>query len=602
MLRRIALRDFVIVHALELELHGGFTALTGETGAGKSILVDALQLALGHRGDAGVVREGAPRAEISAEFDTPAALQEWLAEAGFRSGDDNAPLLLRRTLDAQGKSRAWINGSAATVGQLREAGERLVDIHGQHAWQSLTRPDAVRALLDGYGGIDPAPLASAWSAWRDAEQRLTDARSRHADLERERERLQWQVAELAKLAPRAGEWAEINAEHGRLSHAQAILEAVQRALDAVRDDDASADARCAQAVAALDAVLEHDAALAAPLEVLRSAQAHLQDAAHTLGAALRHGELDPVRLQALDDRLSAWISLARRFRRPADELPALLAAWQAELAELDAATDPGALEAALAASRSTLDHAARAVSLQRQQAAPRLGLAVTALMQQLGMAGGRFEVALEPLAQAQRHGLEAAEFRVAGHAGSTPRALAKVASGGELSRIALAIAVTTSELGACGTLIFDEVDAGVGGTVADAVGQLMRRLGRDRQVLAVTHLPQVAAAANAHCVVSKLALDSGVQSEVQAVQGAERVREIARMLGGGRAGDESAAAGTSLAHAEALLGAAAEPSPPAAAAPSASSSASASASATSSAAASAVASAVLPPARKRKQA
>jgi DNA repair protein RecN (Recombination protein N) len=552
MLRRITLRDFVIVPALELDLQTGFTALTGETGAGKSILVDALQLALGHRGDAGVVREGATRAEIGAEFDTPAALLPWLAEGGFNGDDDGpgAPLLLRRTLDAQGKSRGWINGSPATIGQLREAGEHLVDIHGQHAWQSLTRPDAVRALLDGYAGVDPVPLAADWSRWRAAQERLADARTRLGDLERERERLQWQIGELAKLAPGADEWPELEAEHRRLSHAQAILEAVQSALGAVSEDEASADARTAQAIAALDGVVAHDASLGDPLDVLRSAQAQLQDAAHTLTTALRHGELDPDRLQALDERIAAWMGLARRFRRQATELPALLAEWREELSRLDAATDPAALEQELAASRAAFDATAHAVSAQRRSAAPRLAKAVTAAMQQLGMAGGRFEVALEKLAEPQRFGLEAAEFRVAGHAGSTPRALAKVASGGELSRIALAIAVTTSELGETGTLIFDEVDAGVGGSVADAVGQLMRRLGRDRQVLAVTHLPQVAAAADQQCVVSKQAHGGGTASDVRPVAGAAREQEIARMLGGTAAGD------TSLAHARALLDAA----------------------------------------------
>lgn len=543
MLRRISLRDFVIVPALELEFGAGFTALTGETGAGKSILIDALQLALGQRADAGVLREGAARAEIVAEFDAVAGLSGWLAEAGFDADDT---LLLRRTLDAQGKSRAWINGGAATATQLRELGERLVDIHGQHAWQSLTRPDAVRGLLDGYAGVDAAPLAAAWSAWRGAQERLADARARQQDLERERERLQWQIGELDRLAPGEGEWPELEAEHRRLSHAQGIIDAVEAALAAVSDDEASADARCAQAIAALDGVAEHDAALREPLEVLKSAQAQLQDAAHTLGLARRHAELDPERLQEVDERLAAWLGLARRFRRPADELPALLAGWREELARLDAATDLAALEREQAAARKAFDAAARAVSAQRRGAAPKLAAAVTAAMQQLGMAGGRFEVALEPLAEPQRHGLESAEFRVAGHAGSTPRALAKVASGGELSRIALAIAVTTSELGETGTLIFDEIDAGVGGSVADAVGALMRRLGRDRQVLCVTHLPQVAACADRHCVVSKHARGGRTHSDVQPVAGAERVQEIARMLGG--------ASGTSLAHAHALLG------------------------------------------------
>jgi DNA repair protein RecN (Recombination protein N) len=546
MLRRLALRDFVIVRTLDLEFAPGFTALTGETGAGKSILVDALQLALGSRGDAGVVREGSARAEIAAEFDAPASLRDWLAEAGFEADGD--ALLLRRTLDAQGKSRAWINGSPATITQLREAADHLVDIHGQHAWQSLTRPDAVRALLDAYAGADTGPLAAAWGAWRAAHEQLERARAQQADLERERERLAWQIGELDRLAPGADEWPELNAEHRRLSHAQAILEALQTALAAIAEDEASAETRTAQAIDALDGVVAHDSALAEPLEVLRGAQAQLQDAAHTLAAALRRGELDPDRLQALDERLAAWIGQARRYRRTPEELPALLAQWRGELAQLDAATDLDALERAAAAARKAYDGAARAVSKQRQAAAPKLAAAITSAMQQLGMAGGRFEVALAALAEPQKHGLESAEFRVAGHAGSMPRALAKVASGGELSRIALAIAVTTSALGEAGTLIFDEIDAGVGGSVADSVGRLMQRLGRDRQVLCVTHLPQVAACADAQCVVRKAARGGTTESEVLPVTGDARAEELARMLGG-------SAGETRLAHARSLLAA-----------------------------------------------
>ena len=559
MLKRIALRDFVIVPSLELDLRGGFTALTGETGAGKSILIDALQLALGQRGDAGVVREGAPRAEITAEFDLPGTLAGWLGEAGFlmsELGDDGDALLLRRQIDAQGKSRAWINGSPATIAQLRECGEHLVDIHGQHAWQSLTRPDAVRALLDGYARVEPAPLAVAWTAWREASDRLGDARTRQGSLDQERERLAWQIGEVERLAPGSDEWPELEAEHRRLSHAQAILDALQGGLAALSEDEGSADARCAHALAALEGVVAHDPTLVDPIEVLRSAQAQLQDAAHTLSLALRHAELDPERLAALDERLAAWMGLARRFRRPPEELPALLQGWKQELAELDAATDLEGLEEAQAAARKAYDAVAHRVSTQRRAAAPKLAQAVTDAMQQLGMAGGRFEVALEPLAEPQRHGRESVEFRVAGHAGSTPRALAKVASGGELSRIALAIAVTTSELGgeagSIGTLIFDEVDAGVGGTVADSVGLLMNRLGCDRQVLCVTHLPQVAAAADQQLVVSKQTQDDGrTASAVQPVSGDPRAREIARMLGGVDAED------TSLAHARALLSSAA---------------------------------------------
>ncbi|MFT3666565.1 DNA repair protein RecN [Piscinibacter sp.] len=553
MLRRLSLRDFVIVGELEVEFDGGFSVLTGETGAGKSILVDALQLALGSRADAGVVREGAARAEIGAEFDRPPALSPWLEEAGFDAGDT---LLLRRTIDAQGKSRAWINGSAATVAQLREAADALVDIHGQHAWQSLTRGASVRALLDAYAGIATAPLLAAWQHWRGARQALDEARGAQDGLERERERLAWQIGELDKLAPAEGEWDELDAEHRRLSHAQALMDGARAALDAVSEGDANAGQLAGFAIDKLQDVAEYDAALAGVIDALQGAQAQLQDAAHTLASYLDRAELDPRRLQALDERLSAWMSLARRYRRPPAELPALLAQWRGELAALDAATDLAALQGAADAAKAAFDKQAAGVSKQRKTAAPKLAAAVTQAMQQLGMAGGRFEVALPAQEAPQSFGLESAEFLVAGHAGSTPRPLAKVASGGELSRIALAIAVTTSRLGEAGTLIFDEVDAGVGGAVAETVGRLMKQLGRDRQVLAVTHLPQVAACADHHFVVAKRTQGGRVASEITQAAGETRVAEVARMLGGERL------SGTSLAHAQEMLTVGAAPAAP----------------------------------------
>lgn len=562
MLRRLSLRDFVIVTELDIEFGPGFTALTGETGAGKSILIDALQLTLGSRGDAGVVREGAARADLCAEFDlTPALaaqLRPWLEEAGFDTtelGDQGGPLLLRRVVDSQGKSRAWVNGASATVTQLRELGEHLVDIHGQHAWQSLTRADSVRALVDEQAGVDTAALQTAWAARRDAQRRLADARTRQADLERERERLQWQIAELAKLQPQADEWETLNAEHSRLSHGQAILDAARLALDAVSEAEVNAESLTSRAIDALDEVAGVESRLANALDVLREAQAQLQDAAHSLNGVLNHTELDPQRLQELDQRVSAWMALARRHRRPANELPALLQSWQAELAELDAATDLAALEHAAEQAHSAWLKVAQTASRQRQQAAPRLAAAVTSAMQELGMAGGRFEVALTALGEPQAGGLESIEFLVAGHAGSTPRPLAKVASGGELSRLALAIAVTASqqaEASQVATLIFDEIDSGVGGAVADTVGRLMQRLGEaqpQRQVLAVTHLAQVAACAHHHLVVSKSMQADQTSSDIREVGGEARVLEIARMLGG-------SLTDTSRAHAQSMLAAA----------------------------------------------
>jgi DNA repair protein RecN (Recombination protein N) len=555
MLRRLSLRDFVIVPELEVEFSAGFSVLTGETGAGKSILIDALQLALGSRGDALVVREGSSRAEIAAEFDAPAVLAPWLEDAGF---DANDTLLLRRTIDAQGKSRAWINGSPATVTQLREAADALVDIHGQHAWQSLTRPTAVRALLDSEAGVDQVLLAALWTQWKSATAALERARWHSAEIERERERLAWQVGEVDRLAPADGEWPELNAEHTRLAHAQTLIEAAQGALDVTSDADTNAAALALQAADALTEAARIDARLAPIAEVLQSAHAQLTDAAHSLSGYLQHADIDPQRLAELDARLSAWIGLARRFRRPPEELAALLASWRAELVQLDAATDSAALERAAAEAERAWRAEAQRVSKARKAAAPKLAESVTQAMQQLGMAGGRFEVALIAQDEPQSFGLESVELRVAGHAGSTPRALAKVASGGELSRLALAISVTTARgaAGGAGALIFDEIDAGIGGAVADTVGRLMKQLGRERQVLAVTHLAQVAACGDHHFVVNKQARGPSTQSDVQAVSGEARVAEVARMLGGERLA-------TSVAHAQELLGSAAVAASPA---------------------------------------
>jgi DNA repair protein RecN (Recombination protein N) len=549
MLRRLSLRDFVIVPQLEVEFDAGFSVLTGETGAGKSILIDALQLALGGRGDVGVVREGTSRTEITAEFDSvPSTLEPWLAEAGFDAQAHDG-LLLRRVIDTQGKSRAWVNGSPATVAQLREAAEHLVDIHGQHAWQSLTRPASVRALLDGQAGITTHALSAAWAALSQAKAALADARARQSSLAQERERLAWQVGEVDKLAPGAGEWPELNAEHQRASHAQALQDAARSALDALADGEPhNADTFTQRAIDALAEGARYDAQLEPVLDVLRGAQAQIEDAAHTLSAYLGRIDVDGARLAALDTRLAAWVALARRYRRAPDELPALLEQWRGELRGLDAAADLDALERTLADAQAAYDREARRVGAARKAAAPKLAAAVSAAMQPLGMAGGAFEVALLPLDTPQSWGLESVELRVAAHPGSTPRALAKVASGGELSRLALAIAVTTAAADREGapTLIFDEVDAGVGGTVAHAVGRLMKQLGSERQVFAVTHLAQVAACADQHYVVSKAASKHTTTSDVAPVRGEARVAELARMLGGERLA-------TSLAHAQELL-------------------------------------------------
>ena len=542
----MALRDFVIVRELELDLNRGFTVLTGETGAGKSILIDALQLALGARADAAVVREGAARTEVVAEFEPTAAAREWLAEQGFE-GEPGEPLRLKRQLDTQGRSRAWINGSAASATQLRELGELLLDIHGQHAWQRLTRPEAVRQLLDDYARIDARALRQLWSDWRAAQRSLEQARTQQSQLQQERERLQWQLTELERLAPLPGEWEDLNLQHGRLAHAQALLEAAQTALHCLSEHEASARTLLYRAAQALQAQQHVEPRYQGLAELLSSALAQVDDACHDLQQHAQRSELDPAALQALDQRLGLWLALARRLRCEPQALAERLQACRQALAELERSADLAALEQAEHQAQARFRTEAERLSSLRLEAGARLGHTITLAMQGLGMAGGRFEVRLQALPEPQVHGLDQVEFLVAAHPGSTPRPVGKVASGGELSRIALAISVCTSEVGSAPTLIFDEVDSGIGGAVAHTVGQLMRRLGSDRQVLAVTHLAQVAACAHQHLRVSKGQDAHGSSSQIEPLDGAQRVAEVARMLGGQQLTD------TTLAHAQELL-------------------------------------------------
>lgn len=543
-LKSITLHDFVIVQRLDLELADGFTALTGETGAGKSILIDALQLVLGARADAALVREGASRTDVCAEFDAPMGLRSWLEEAGFGIEEH---LLLRRTVDAQGKSRAWINGTPATAAQLRTVGEWLLDIHGQHAWQSLTRPDAVRKLLDAYAGASTQEVARCWQSWRVARKALEQAQNAQEHLERDRERLQWQIAELDKLAPGMDEWEELNAQHTRLSHAQALLDTAHAALEWLDGEERGALSGLSRASELLQAQEHLEPEFRNVQDMLTSGLAQAEEAVRSLQAYLRHVDLDPQGLVALDGRVSLWLTLARRYKRTPAELPALLAGWKEELQRLESCADLVTLEASAQQMAEAYHAAARQLSQQRAKAAPRLSRAITEAMQLLGMRGGHFEVVLHPSHSPGADGMDEVVFLMAGHPGATARPLGKIASGGELSRISLAIAVTTSALGEAPTLIFDEVDAGVGGAVAEAVGRLMRQLGQDRQVLAVTHLPQVAAQAHRHLLVAKSSNSQGTSSTVQAVAATQRVREIARMLGGQQLSP------TSLAHAQEML-------------------------------------------------
>ncbi|HEF5787915.1 DNA repair protein RecN [Burkholderia multivorans] len=532
MLRHLSIRDFVIVAALDLEFDAGFTVFSGETGAGKSILIDALALALGERADASVVRTGCSRADITAEFTPHDRVARWLDEHAFDAEDT---VMLRRVIEANGRSRAFINGTSATLAQLRELGEMLVDIHGQHAHQLLMRPDAQRELFDTHAGLvaEAANVARAWRVWRDATQAIDAAKAHERELQLEREKLAWQLAELDKLAPQPGEWEEVSAEHKRLSHSANLIEGVRGALDALSESDEAMLTQLGAIVSKLRSLADYDAALGDALASLEPAEIQLQEAVYSLSHYAQRLDLDPDRLAQVEMRLDALHSTARKFRLPPDTLHEEHAARRAQLAALDAAADLGALEAAQAKAWDAYLADAKRLSKARAQAAKALGTAVTAGMQELSMAGGSFEVALVPLADGGPHGLEQIEFRVAGHAGVPLRPLAKVASGGELARISLALAVIASAASPTPTLIFDEVDTGIGGGVAEVVGRLLHQLGRDRQVLCVTHLPQVAARGDHHFQVAKGSDEhGGTVSTVVALDKASRIEEVARMLGG----------------------------------------------------------------------
>ncbi|WP_175657172.1 DNA repair protein RecN [Burkholderia ambifaria] len=532
MLRHLSIRDFVIVAALDLEFDSGFTVFSGETGAGKSILIDALALALGERSDASVVRAGCGRADITAEFTPHDRVARWLDEHAFDAEDT---VMLRRVIDANGRSRAFINGTSATLAQLRELGEMLVDIHGQHAHQLLMRPDAQRELFDTHAGLvaDAANVARAWRVWRDATQAIDAAKAHERELQLEREKLAWQLAELDKLAPQPGEWDEVGSEHKRLSHSANLIAGVQGALNALSEADDAMLPQLGAIVSKLRNLADYDTALGDALASLEPAEIQLQEAVYSLSHYAQRLDLDPARLAQVEARLDALHTTARKFRLPPGTLHEEHAARRAQLAALDAAADLSALEAAQAKAWETYLADAKHLSKARTQAAKALGTAVTAGMQELSMAGGSFEVALVPLADGGPHGLEQVEFRVAGHPGVPLRPLAKVASGGELARISLALAVIASAASPTPTLIFDEVDTGIGGGVAEVVGRLLHQLGRDRQVLCVTHLPQVAARGDHHYQVAKGADDrGGTVSSVIPLDKASRVEEVARMLGG----------------------------------------------------------------------
>jgi DNA repair protein RecN (Recombination protein N) len=535
MLKRIAIRDFVIVEHSVLEFDAGFTVLTGETGAGKSILIDALSLVLGERGDAGMIRAGAKQAEVSAEFElepNAGALGVWLAAAGLEG--DPGTCLVRRTLETGGRSRAFVNGHPTTVAQLRELGEMLVDIHGQHAHQSLTRPAAQRELVDAYAGCAAlaAEVGEIHRRLSELESRYQGARSDAARLAREREELRWQAAELERLEFQPQAWAELNAEHARLSNAASLIEAASAAIETLAEGELAATRLLTAVASRLGRAVEYDPGLAAVLELIQSAQIQIDESVHELERYRARLDVDPARLAQVENRMQAVHDACRKFRLTPQTLPEALHSVQARLAELEHDLDLTRLEGEIAAAKAAYRPLAAKLTASRRKAAAKLGREVTSAMQELALSGGRFEAAIEPLAEATAHGMERIEFRVATHAAVEPGPLAKIASGGELSRLSLAIQSALMQVAQVPTLIFDEVDAGIGGRVAEIVGRMLRRLAARHQVMCVTHLAQVAACAEHHWRVSKDEHGGAVASRVQQLEGTLRVDEIARMLGG----------------------------------------------------------------------
>jgi DNA repair protein RecN (Recombination protein N) len=459
---------------------------------------------------------------------------QWLDEQGFPIEDDGQSLLLKRTVEANGRSRAFINGSVATLLQLREAGDQLVDIHGQHAHQLLLKGGAQRELLDRHAGLLPlaAEVGQSFKTLNDSRRRLEQAENAGQDIERERERLEWQLEELTELSPQEGEWASIQGEHARLANGAKIIGGCQEAIEVLSDADNSIESSLSKVCGTISTLAEHDPVLSNISQALESAQIQLDEAIHSLNRYLQKVDLDPTRLAQVEERMQALHSTARKYRVEVDALPALLLETTERLDALTASQNIEALREQVKQEESAYLKLAKQLSQKRGLAAVELGTLVTNAMQNLSMAGGRLEIALTPLSEGGSHGLEQIEFLVAGHAGSTPRSLAKVASGGELARISLAISVITSKASFTPTLIFDEVDAGIGGAVAETVGKLLHQLGESHQILCVTHLPQVAAQGNYHLKVSKSQTGDKTISQVQPLGRVERVEEVARMLGG----------------------------------------------------------------------
>jgi DNA repair protein RecN (Recombination protein N) len=534
MLKFLTIRDFIIVSNLELDFSRGFTALTGETGAGKSILIDALSLALGGRGDATMVRTGGDRLDIAAEFDIAdmTNLRTILREQELE-GDTNV-CLMRRVIDSSGRSRSFINGRSATLQQLREVGEQLLDIHGQHAHQSLLRAEAQRTLLDSYAGVteNADKVAAHYREWQALRRRRFSLSENAAAVQAERELLQFQRAEVEGLGFNLLDWISLQEDYARLSHAANLLDTAALGIESLSEADDACLTQLNALMARLHEGIAHDASLGEPLRLLESAQAEMQEAVYALRHYQQRLEQDPQRLQQLEQRIQNVMDTARKHRVAPEKLDEVLQRIVARLNELGGDADLAELAKQENAAQQKYLQSAQKLTQARQQSAEKLSSEITTAMQTLAMQGGSFSVALISLAEGNAYGLEAIEFQVAANPGVPLRSIAKVASGGELSRISLAIQVATSQIASVPTLIFDEVDSGIGGRVAEIVGHLLKQLGKSYQVLCVTHLPQVAAVADQQWQVSKAVEDGVTLSHIAVLKGEQRIAEIARMLGG----------------------------------------------------------------------
>jgi DNA repair protein RecN (Recombination protein N) len=537
MLMNLQVRDFAIVDRIDIEFESGMTVLTGETGAGKSILVDALGLVLGDRGSAQLVRDGAKRAEFAAEFEVASlpAVTSWLEDQALELDGE---CLLRRVVNADGRSRAFINGNAVPLSQLKSLGELLLDIHGQHFHQSLGRKDIQRDLLDHFGGLldERAIVATHFIEWRTLNERLEQLVSAESERASRLDLLTFQLQELDSLQVSCGEFDELGSERQRLQNSGRLAEGVLAATNSLFDsDDGNANSLVADAQRSIEQLMEFDASLEPVAELLNSASIQVSEA---VDALRRYGEtidMDPARRDAVEERLDAIQTVARKHRVEPDELPELVESMRREHDELSNAEERGReLERQAEAAKREYLASAAALSAARSKAARSFAKSVTDAMHGLGMPGGVFEIALRPLAEedARAWGLEQIEFLISANPGQAPQPLAKVASGGELSRMSLAIQVIASDGSAIPTMVFDEVDSGVGGGVAEMVGRRLQELGAARQVLSVTHLPQVASLADQHFRISKVTDGKTTRTRVQALDEEERIQELARMLGG----------------------------------------------------------------------